>query len=70
MSAQRQHRIPTGPHSQFWLVPVMFAVGAVGLGFGMIALERTFPGVTAPFLFRGPPSGARSSLDSIVTAMR
>ncbi|HZE15833.1 MAG TPA: DUF2254 family protein, partial [Mycobacterium sp.] len=31
--------------------------------------HKLFPGVNGPYLFQGPPSGARSYLGSIVTAM-
>ncbi len=69
MGSQREHRIPTGPQAQFWLVPVTFAVGAIGLGIGVTALDHAFPDLSAPMLFQGPSSAARSTLNAIVTAM-
>ena len=69
METQRQYHIPTGSHSQFWLVPVVCGLAAILLGFSLIAVDHRFPGLTAPFLYQGSSSGARSSLNSIVTAM-
>lgn len=66
---RRRHRIPTGSDSQFWLVPLACAFAALALAFAMVCIDRAFPGVTAPFLFQGSSSGARDSLDAIVTAM-
>lgn len=54
----------------FWLVPVLCACAAFGLALGLVAADhKYFHGVTGPFLYEGPPSGARSLLDSIFTAM-
>lgn len=61
-----RHRTPRGPRSLFWLTPALSAGAAVGL---VAALITSRLNVTAPFVFQGPPSDARSSLNSIVTVM-
>jgi uncharacterized membrane protein len=64
-----RHRIPRGPRSLFWLVPALCGGAAIVLGVGLVAVNHEFPGLNGPFLFQGSPSGARTSLDSIVSAM-
>ncbi len=56
--------------SEFWLVPALCVVAAIGLGAGLIAVDHALPWTSgAAFLYPGPPAGARSYLSSIVTAM-
>jgi uncharacterized membrane protein len=63
-----RHRIPHGSGSLFWLTPALCVGVAIGLAAGLVAINHKFH-VTSPILFQGPPSGARTSLNSIVTAM-
>ncbi len=63
-----RHRAPHGPGSLFWLTPALCMGAAIGLAAGLVAVSHNF-NVTSPFLFQGPPSDARSSLNSIVTTM-
>jgi len=44
-------------------------VASIGLGIGLIALDQHLLAAHGVFLYPGPPSGARSLLSSIVTAM-
>jgi uncharacterized membrane protein len=63
-----RHRIPHGSGSLFWVIPALCVCAAIGLASGMVAVNHVF-NVVSPLLFQGPPSGARTSLNSIITAM-
>lgn len=63
-----RHRIPSGPVLMFWVVPALCVAAAIALAVGLVFLNHEFKVDTA-FLFQGPPSGARTALDSIITAM-
>ncbi len=52
----------------FWLVPAVFAVGAVAAGIGLSALELRLD-LPVEWILPGGPDGARSLLSSIITAM-
>ncbi|MER7459276.1 DUF2254 domain-containing protein [Micromonospora sp. NPDC126480] len=52
----------------FWLVPGVFAVGAVAAAIGLSALELQLD-LPVEWLLPGGPDGARSLLSSIITAM-
>ena len=54
----------------FWVLPLVFAVAAVGLGLGLTALDDWLDSsLTLPLLFAGGPEGARSLLSAIITSM-
>lgn len=55
--------------SSFWLIPATAAVASVGVAIALIALDDALPSLHAAYLYPGPPSGARSMLSSITTAM-
>lgn len=59
---------PHGPGSQFWLTPALCGFAAIGLGAGLVAVDHKF-NVTGPLPLSGTAVGARTSLNSIVTAM-
>jgi len=63
-----KHRIPSGPVLMFWVVPAMCVAVAIAIAIGLVFVNHEF-NVNAPFLFKGPPSGARTALNSIITAM-
>lgn len=52
----------------FWLVPAVFAVGAVATAIGLSALELQLD-LPVEWILPGGPAGARSLLSSIITAM-
>lgn len=63
-----RHRFPQGPRTLFWLVPAACVGVAIMLAVGLVFVNHEF-NVDSPILFQGPPSGARTSLSSIITAM-
>ncbi|UQX09903.1 DUF2254 domain-containing protein [Candidatus Mycobacterium methanotrophicum] len=50
------------------MTPALCVGAAIGLAAGLVVTNHKF-NVTSPVLFQGPPSGARTSLNSIITAM-
>jgi len=55
---------------RFWALPVLCALGALGLGVGLSRLDDAFDtALTLPFLFGGGPEGARALLSAIITSM-
>ncbi|WBB78091.1 DUF2254 domain-containing protein [Micromonospora sp. WMMD882] len=54
--------------ASFWLVPALFAVGAVGAAIGLSLLELQLD-IAVDWLLPSGPAGARSLLSSIITAM-
>lgn len=55
---------------RFWIVPLLFAVGATLLGLALTTLDdRLDTSLTLPLLFAGGPEGARAVLSAIITSM-
>ena len=55
---------------RFWALPLLCALGALGLGLGLSRLDDAFDtALTLPFLFSGGPEGARALLSAIITSM-
>lgn len=55
---------------RFWVVPLLFAIGATLLGLALTALDDWLDtSLTLPLLFAGGPEGARAVLSAIITSM-
>lgn len=64
------NRFWSGLRERFWVLPLLCAAIATGLGLGLTALDdRLDTSFTLPFLFTGGPEGARAVLSAIITSM-
>lgn len=55
---------------RFWLLPLLFALGATLLALGLTAVDEALgTSLHLPFLFSGGPEGARAVLAAIITSM-
>lgn len=55
---------------QFWVLPLVCAIAAVGLGIVLTGIDDSYDtSRRLPFLFAGGPEGARSLLAAIITSM-
>jgi len=64
------NRVWSRLRDRFWVVPMLCAATATGLGLGLSALDdRLDTSFTVPFLFTGGPEGARAVLSAIITSM-
>lgn len=63
-----KHRIPRGPVLLFWVLPAVCVAVAITLAIGLVLVNHLFD-VNTPYLFKGPPTAARTALNSIITAM-
>ena len=55
---------------RFWVVPLLFAIGATLLGLALTTLDDMLDtSLTLPLLFAGGPEGARAVLSAIITSM-
>ncbi len=55
--------------SMFWVIPTACVAASIGLALGLVDLDHALGASNAFYLYPGPPSGARSFLSSITTAM-
>lgn len=64
------NRVWSRLRDRFWVVPLLCAAIATGMGLGLSALDdRLDTSFTVPFLFTGGPEGARAVLSAIITSM-
>ena len=59
-----------GVLERFWVIPLLCAAAAAGLGLAMTGLDALLDtSFTLPLLFAGGPEGARALLSAIITSM-
>lgn len=58
-----------GPTDRFWAIPAACAAASVLLAYGLARLDRLVGDTASAVLFPGPPSGARSFLGAVISAM-
>lgn len=63
-----RHRFPQGPRTLFWLAPAICVCVSIVVAVGLTVFNHKFD-VDSPILFQGTPSGARTSLNSIISSM-